>query len=601
MVKGRSGKWTFRSQAIFIFIIFCTTATCKRVLEDSASLTVEREIIFAESGDSTKSNRFDSWTRSSRYLSMRDGVKLAMDVIRPAQSGTVAAGKFPVLWVHTRMPRALKEDDAVRSMIEFRSDLRALVLEGYIVVLVEARGSGASFGVFDAPFSKDETRDAYEITEWLASQSWCNGKVAMIGRNYEATASLMAAGEAPPALKTVFSIAPIFDSYENFYPGGDYDPIAAKKMIRLTGGVSAPEIFTPVDEDPERNLLDQALKMRTGNWRADSILPLLPFRDSSEKQVIYHRNNPMRQADDIVDAGTPVFLCARWGTASANNALLWFANLDTLGRALIFPAIFGGKARNERKQILQEEQVQWFGRWMQDEKTSDQPFSEIVYATRLSSKEWAWERSATWPPENSEPVEFVFHADELLSPQLSNLPEQAPASFAVTSREKWQTAFVHTSEPFADEIKVTGHPVVSFEISADSPDLAFCVKLEEVEASGAVRSLSSGKLVASHRKQSKPRHNVLGAPWRRSFEEDTAPLVTDEPTRLEFALYPFSAVFQAGTRIRATILCKLVESSASSSKPAPTTVKLHYSPENPSVIMLPVITPAIVESPVKSD
>ncbi|MBM3789092.1 MAG: hypothetical protein FJW35_01945 [Acidobacteria bacterium] len=37
---------------------------------------------------------------------MRDGVRLAVDVIRPERSGQVAEERLPVVWSHTRYRRA---------------------------------------------------------------------------------------------------------------------------------------------------------------------------------------------------------------------------------------------------------------------------------------------------------------------------------------------------------------------------------------------------------------------------------------------------------------------------------------------------------------
>ncbi|MBK8058377.1 MAG: hypothetical protein IPK33_11050 [Gemmatimonadetes bacterium] len=46
----------------------------------------------------------------------------------------------------------------------------------YAVAAVDARGAGASMGTQQGFFMPDEARDAYEITEWLAAQSWSTGR-----------------------------------------------------------------------------------------------------------------------------------------------------------------------------------------------------------------------------------------------------------------------------------------------------------------------------------------------------------------------------------------------------------------------------------------
>ncbi|MFH1573816.1 MAG: hypothetical protein ABIG68_07510, partial [Acidobacteriota bacterium] len=62
--------------------------------------------------------KYDSWIRSSQYLAMRDGVRLAVDVIRPARSGQVAEERLPVVWSHTRYRRAFEQNGRVISSAE---------------------------------------------------------------------------------------------------------------------------------------------------------------------------------------------------------------------------------------------------------------------------------------------------------------------------------------------------------------------------------------------------------------------------------------------------------------------------------------------------
>ena len=44
---------------------------------------------------------FPERVTTSLYLPMRDGVKLAVSITRPARNGKPAAGRFPVIWQHT--------------------------------------------------------------------------------------------------------------------------------------------------------------------------------------------------------------------------------------------------------------------------------------------------------------------------------------------------------------------------------------------------------------------------------------------------------------------------------------------------------------------
>src|SRR5215218_5903360 len=43
---------------------------------------------------------YDGWVRSSRYVTVRDGTRLAVDVFRPSLGGKMAEEKLPVVWTH---------------------------------------------------------------------------------------------------------------------------------------------------------------------------------------------------------------------------------------------------------------------------------------------------------------------------------------------------------------------------------------------------------------------------------------------------------------------------------------------------------------------
>ncbi len=76
---------------------------------------------------------------------------------------------------------------------------------GYVYALVDVRGRGNSEGRFE-PFA-NEGRDGYDIVEWLAKQTWCNGKVAMWGGSYAGFDQWSTLKEFPPHLATIVPAA----------------------------------------------------------------------------------------------------------------------------------------------------------------------------------------------------------------------------------------------------------------------------------------------------------------------------------------------------------------------------------------------------------
>ena len=67
---------------------------------------------------------------------------------------------------------------------------------GYAFVVVDARGSGASFGTRVQEWSPDEVRDGAEIMDWIVAQSWSNGRIGSTGISYDGTAAEFALTQA---------------------------------------------------------------------------------------------------------------------------------------------------------------------------------------------------------------------------------------------------------------------------------------------------------------------------------------------------------------------------------------------------------------------
>ncbi len=85
---------------------------------------------------------------------------------------------------------------------------------GYAFALVDVRGRGNSGGEFE-PFANDP-RDGHDVVEWLAQQSFCDGKVAMWGGSYAGFDQWATAKELPPHLATIVPAAAAHPSLD--YP-----------------------------------------------------------------------------------------------------------------------------------------------------------------------------------------------------------------------------------------------------------------------------------------------------------------------------------------------------------------------------------------------
>ena len=125
----------------------------------------------------------------SIMVPMRDSVRLAADIHRPAQDGQPLEGPFPVL-LH-RTPYGKSIEAAV-------SEASFFVSRGYVTVVQDCRGRYDSEGGFTKYIH--EGPDGYDTLDWLAQQPWCNGKIGTFGLSYAAHTQTALACLKPPNL-----------------------------------------------------------------------------------------------------------------------------------------------------------------------------------------------------------------------------------------------------------------------------------------------------------------------------------------------------------------------------------------------------------------
>ncbi|KAF7786480.1 hypothetical protein PRUB_a1059 [Pseudoalteromonas rubra] len=95
---------------------------------------------------------------------------------------------------------------------------------GYVFIAVDSRGTGDSQGEF-VPFA-DDGKDAYDIVEWAAKQSFSDGQVATLGGSYRGFVQWSMQKFSPPSLKSMIAIASV-------YPGKDF-PLRNNIFVNYT-------------------------------------------------------------------------------------------------------------------------------------------------------------------------------------------------------------------------------------------------------------------------------------------------------------------------------------------------------------------------------
>jgi hypothetical protein len=155
--------------------------------------------------------------------------------------------------------------------------------------------------------------------------------------------------------------------------------------------------------------------------------------------------------------------------------------------------------------------------------------------------------------------------------------------------ENDRKGLTYTTPPLAGDLNVTGHPVVHLWVSSTAEDGDFFVYLEEVNGQGVSDYVSEGAIKASHRALSEPDYDNLGLPFHRSQAEDVKPLKPGQPVELVFDLQPTSNLFDAGNRVRITVVGADADNATPANENPPPTVKVYRKKKMASYVSLPIV------------
>ena len=456
-------------------------------------------------------------------VTMRDGVRLAVDVILP---DPLRAQRVPVILVQTRYWRSLAlrvaEPSGVPPIGPRDDSVDRLVAAGYGVVVADVRGTGASEGVWPRPWSDDEVADARELIDWIAAQPFCDGRIGTVGLSYEGTTALLSATSTNPALKAALAREIEWDLVDELVaPGGirnvsfvdawgdavasldrnetpNFFPFSARLLAR---GVH------PFDGDADEAGLRRIVAARRIAAVARDVSDVRSGADSFAG-VRAARVGPSGHAAELAATGARVGLWGGWWDGATADAVLRADRAMPLVEAVIGPWNHEGDASaspfgtHAASTVDLDEVVAFFDRNLKGDGSAT-PLRRWWVAGAET-----WREAATWPSTLATTLSLVDGGG--LALQVGPLDAAFDVDFAASTgtENRWMTGLLRpvraddrakargilsfVGRPLAEPLVVFGAPALRCDVAPDGDDTALFVYLEATDADGRVRLLTEG-------------------------------------------------------------------------------------------------------------
>lgn len=520
---------------------------------------------------------------SEEFAVMRDGVKLAANVFKPA-----GRGPWPV--VMSRTPY-LKDGRETTTREQLAQAARRYTDAGYVYVVQDVRGKGRSEGVY-APFEND-VADGYDSVEWAAAQSWSNGKVGLTGASALGITANLAAMSNPPSLVAAYVIVAPFDRREYAYPGGvlkEEDVIGwsrrqgvDQETLDKSRGRGADDMFWAMNAmSTGRKYIDIPI-YNVGGWYDI-------FNGGSVDNFVWLQNHGAEGA-----RGNQKLLMGPFGHGDLSGDLA-YPGEDRL-------ALRGG------------EEIAWFDHWLKGEDNGIMDAPPVRYFMMASARTGApsaknrWMREANWPPAHRE-TRWYLHGDRTLSqaePAADGgrttyrfdparpVPTVGGANLTFERGPMDQRAiparpdYLRFQTPvLAEDVAIAGPVKVELWAATDAPDTDFHAKLVDVYPDGYEAIVLDAPIRASYRGGSSP--------------DAIRPMEPGAPVELVIDLWPTAITFEKGHRIalhvtssnapRFEVNPNTGETPGKGAlKPRVATNVILHDAAHPSALVLPVIYP----------
>lgn len=466
---------------------------------------------------------------------------------------------------------------------------------GYAHIVCNARGTGLSDGEWH--FSGlTEQQDVAETIEWIASQPWCNGEVAMFGISYLAWTQLFAAALNPPHLKTIFCPWGTTDLYRDLvYRGGMF---AYKWPIGWSQTSLAYSNCRPFNyskhqlgEDGYLEAISELLHDPDIKFAPDLAGILKNPEDGINSFVVDLALHPLyddywkERTVDYSKIKIPAYIGGDWAAYGIHLPAAFRSWEHLLGpkKMIVGPPIYLDRPLGQ----LQHEAVRWFDYWLKgiDTDIMNEP---LVKSFVMNTGQW--KDGDEWPYPETKFTPFYLHENGVLV-EHEHWPYEGSDSF---EDSPWMRGSLRYESPaFVEETEIVGPIRLKLFAATTSTDINWIVSLLEIDSEGNERILTKGWLKGSHQELDLEKTT----PWEPVHTHShNQPLTPKKIYEFDIKIVPTANLFRAGSKVGLKI------SSADSQPKTPlerigtgsltrtaiSRVTVFHNEDYPSYLLLPI-------------
>lgn len=461
-------------------------------------------------------------------IPMRDGIKLNGTLYRPKG----VKEKLPTIFMLT----PYISDSAHRTAIYFAEN-------GYNFISVDTRGRGNSEGEF-FPMLPD-AKDGYDVVEWLAKQSWSDGKIAMWGGSYRGYAQWAIAKEFPPHLKTIVPTASVFAGRDFPMENNVPYPYSLRWLSLVNGKTDNNNLFSTYSfwtqvykeyfsEGKSFNSLPDIAGINPKafhEWSKHTELDSYWAQYSPTKQDYKKLDIPILSITGHYDGdqeGAMLYYKSHMENASAKAAskhYLIMGPWDHGGTRKPKEVVGGIELGKKSKIDILGLHVAWYDWILKGKKKPEFLKDKVAYYT-VGTNEWAYAKSLSAIPTSPKKLflgsrndaQSVFDSGYMSSVELNDL-ELTSYKYDPTKLNKFPEGednknyymdqsymmslegdgVIYHSDKFETDVEIVGQPKLNLWISIDVPDTDFVATLFEINDKGESFYLADTQIRARYR------------------------------------------------------------------------------------------------------